>query len=267
MSDVQGRTPGRSWGCLTSGLIGLVIGGLIVLLGTVFVGMPLALGHRNDLPLERLYGDLAVGIASRSATGLQNPVASNNRALEAGRNAYTGSCAVCHGANGDGQGTFGLGLYPPASDLRAHDTQEKTDGQLFWIIKNGLSFAGMPAFGDKYDDQTIWAMVAYTRALGNGKAGPAAQIPAPTPEQLAVANPAGDAVGRGAAVYFAQGCQSCHGAVGNAPGELGLRNTREAQEAVRQGRQGMPHYDQNYISDAQLTDLVAYINTFAGQRR
>ncbi|MFN8497087.1 MAG: c-type cytochrome [Anaerolineae bacterium] len=238
-----------------------------MLLGTVFVGMPLALGHRNDLPLERLYGDLAVGIASRSAAALPNPVAGNSRALETGRNAYTGSCGVCHGANGDGNGTFGMGLYPPASDLRGHDTQEKTDGQLFWIIKNGLSFAGMPGFADKYDDQTIWAMVAYTRALGNGSAPPAAQIPAPTPEQLAVANPAGDTVGRGAAIYFAQGCQLCHGAVGNAPGQLGLRDTRELQEAVRQGRRGMPHYSQAHVSDTQLNDLVAYVNTFPSQRR
>ncbi|MFN8484989.1 MAG: c-type cytochrome [Anaerolineae bacterium] len=238
-----------------------------MLIGTVFVGMPLALGHRNDLPLERLYGDVAVSIASRSAADLQNPVASNPRALETGRNAYTGSCAVCHGANGDGKGTFGAGLYPPASDLRAHDTQEKTDGQLFWIIKNGLSFAGMPGFGDKYDDQTIWAMVAYTRALGGGNAPPAAQVPPPTTEQLAVANPAGDTVGRGAAVYFGQGCYLCHGAIGNAPGNLALRNSREAQDAVRQGRRGMPHYGQDYITDAQLNDVVAYINTFAGQRR
>lgn len=266
MSDVQGRTPGRSWGCLISGLVGLVIGGLLVLLGTVFVGMPLALGHRNDLPLERLYGDVAVSIASRSSADLQNPAASNRRALEAGRNAYTGSCAVCHGANGDGKGAFGQGLYPPASDLRGHDTQEKTDGQLFWIIKNGLSFAGMPAFGDRYDDQTIWAMVAYTRALGSGNAGPAAQIPTPTAEQFAVADPAGDPVGRGAAVFFGQGCYLCHGAVGNAPGDLALRNSREAQEAVREGRQGMPHYGKDAISDTQLNDVVAYINTFAGRR-
>jgi mono/diheme cytochrome c family protein len=260
------RTRRKNWIGL---VIGFVIGGALAMCGVVFVGMPLALGHRNDLPLEKLYGNLAVGIVVRTQAGsAQNPVAQNPRALEAGRAAYTGACSVCHGANGDGNGAFGQAIYPPATDLRAHDTQEKTDAQLFWIIKNGLSFAGMPGFGNQFSDQDIWNLVTYTRSLASPNAArPVAAVPTPTAEQLAMANPNGDATQRGAAVYFASGCNLCHGAVGDAPGELGLRGGgREAQEAVRRGRRGMPAYDQTQISDAQLADLVAYMNTFRGVR-
>jgi mono/diheme cytochrome c family protein len=256
-----------SWRSL---LVGLIIGALGGLGAVIFVGMPLAIGHRRDLLLERLYGDLAVGIAAQTQAGAaQNPVAQNRRALEAGRLAYTGSCAVCHGVNGDGKGAFGTALYPPATNLQAHDTQEKSDAQLFWIIKNGLSFLGMPAFGDQYDDQQTWALVAYTRSLGNASSRRNAEaIPTPVGEQLAMADPGGDAAHRGAAVYFAQGCQMCHGATGDAPGELHLRRGgREAPEAVRRGRRGMPTYGPDQISEAQLDDLVAYLDTFAGGRR
>lgn len=250
----------RNWLWLVVGLVvGAVAAGLLV----VLVGMPFALGHRNNLPLEKLYGDMAVSLAVKLQAGsTQNPGAQNPRGLEAGRMAYTGACAVCHGATGDGKGMFGQAVYPPASDLRAHDTQEKSDAELFWIVKNGLSFAGMPGFGNQFSDQDVWNLVNYTRSLAKTTAEAAPEIPAPTAEQLAMANPQGDASQRGAAVYFANGCYLCHGAVGDAPGELRLRGSREADEAVRRGRRGMPAYDAAQLSDAQLSDMVAYMSTF-----
>lgn len=249
-------------------IVGLVVGGVLALVGVVFIGMPLALGHRSNLPLENLYANFAVELAVRTQAGsAQNPVGQNPRALESGRAAYTGSCAVCHGATGDGNGMFGQAVYPPATDLRAHDTQEKSDAQLFWIIKNGLSFAGMPGFGNQFNDQDIWSLVSYTRSLAKPTSlREPPNVPVPTQGQLAAANPQGDAAARGATVYFASGCHLCHGAVGNAPGELGLRGGREMQEAVRNGRRGMPRYTQNQITDAQMADLAAYMNTFQNGR-
>ena len=248
-------------------LLSFLIGALLTLILVVVVGMPLAVGHHQDLPLERLYGNFAVSLAVKTQAGsVTNPVAQNPRALETGRLAYTGSCAVCHGAAGDGKGTFGDTLYPPATNLQQQDTQERSDAELFWIIKNGLSFVGMPGFNNRYDDNQIWALVAYTRSLGSAQRRSAEQVGQPTDAQLAVANVAGDATQGGAATYFAQGCALCHGAVGDAPGELRLRGGREAEEAVRRGRRGMPAYDQAAVSDAELSDLIAYLNSFGGRR-
>ena len=240
--------------------IGVLVAAIV---GAILVA-PLLLVHRADLPLERAYGNAVVSLVARLQAGdAKDPYAGDSRAITAGRYAYTGSCASCHGAAGDGKGVFGPATYPPATDLLSEDAKEKSDAMLFWITKNGLSFTGMPAFAKQYTDADIWSLVAYIRALQQGKAG-ALQVPAPTEAQLAVADPHGDAVARGAAVYFAQGCQLCHGAVGNAPGELALRESET--EAIRRGRAGMPVYGTDRISQAELSDLVAYLRTFGGGR-
>jgi mono/diheme cytochrome c family protein len=253
-----------SWRTLARGILVGLCGAAGV---GLIIGGPLLVAHRQDLPFERLYGGYAVSLAARLSAGSeQNPLAQDRRAIEIGRNEYTGSCAQCHGARGDGKGVFGQATYPPATDLTSHDAKEKSDAELFWITKNGLSFTGMPGFGSQYDDRAIWALVAYIRTLQDGTPR-AVAVPTPTAQQLAQADPHGNAVERGAAVYFAAGCDTCHGAVGNAPGELALYGAREASRAVRDGRRGMPSYDPTKISDAELADLEAYMSTFAGQRQ
>ncbi|MDQ6672545.1 MAG: c-type cytochrome [Chloroflexota bacterium] len=290
-------------------LIGLILGVLgSILLGVVLMG-PLVVAKRNDLLLERAYGNFAVSVAARFAAGnLQNPVAQNPRAVAAGRDAYTGSCSVCHGGSGDGRGVFGTSSYPNASDLTSHDAAEKSDGEMFWIIKNGLSFTGMPGFAEQYADQEIWSMVTYVRVLQDPRSGPGAgtqggppagQAPAnptpnsqvaqppgaggsgrqfqfgpidvakPTAEQLDRADPtSSDPAARGAAIFFAQGCHMCHGAVGDAPANLGLSRVSgdDAVRAIRGGRPGMPTYNQAMLSDAELSNLEAYLATFGPTR-
>lgn len=250
---------------MRSGPVRLVVLGAVVagLIGVLLVA-PLLLVHRADLPLERAYGNAVVTLVARMQAGdAKNPYATDNRAITAGRYAYTGSCASCHGAAGDGKGLFGQDTYPPATDLLSEDAKEKSDAMLFWITKNGLSFTGMPAFAKQYADADIWAIVSYVRSLQQGRAS-TIEVPKPTQAQLAVADPHGNAAARGAAVYFAQGCQLCHGAVGNAPGELALREAES--EAIRRGRAGMPAYATDRISQSELSDLVAYMRTFSGGR-
>lgn len=312
--DPGPASPRRGRPGLLTGIVVGVVG--VVLLGGLVVG-PWVLAKRGDLPLERIYGDFAVSMASRIGGGdRQNPATSDRRALIAGREAYTGSCGVCHGATGDGRGLFGTSSYPNATDLRSHDAIEKSDAQLFWIIQNGLNFTGMPGFRDQYSDQDIWSLVTYIRALqepsrasqpggagqpggtarddrsggnsgpggsGNGRGtgdGPrgaansfpvaAIDIAAPTREQLGAADPfSSEPPARGASAYFAQGCHLCHGAVGEAPGDLGLAraNGPEASRAIREGRPGMPSYAHAQLSDAELTDLQAYLGTIGSTQR
>jgi mono/diheme cytochrome c family protein len=149
-----------------------MIGGVLVLAALIVVfGAPLVLIHRQDLPLEQQYGHFAVSMAARLQAGsATNPLANNARTVAMGRDAYTGSCAQCHGAVGDGKGALGQSTYPPATDLTTHDVQEKSDAELFWITKNGLSFTAMPAYKTQYRDDAIWAIVSYVRALQQGRA-------------------------------------------------------------------------------------------------
>jgi mono/diheme cytochrome c family protein len=247
-------------------VIAVVVSVVVTLLVVLIVGAPLVLMHRQDLPLETTYGSAVVSLAARMQAGnASNPLASNQRAVLAGRDAYTGSCASCHGADGKGNGVYGQATYPPATDLTTENAREKNDAELFWITKHGLSFTGMPGFGDQYSDQDIWSLVSYLRALQGGQTA-AVQVPQTTKAQLQQADPHGDATQRGAAIYFAQGCADCHGAVGNAPANLALRGAGETG-AIRRGRPGMPAYGADKISSADLQALEAYMATFAGQQQ
>ena len=236
---------------------------MVALALILVVALPFALTHRQDLPLERVYGDAAVSVVSRILGGdAPNPIANDQRALSTGRAAYTGSCAVCHGAKGDGRGAFGATTYPDATDFTTAAAKSKTDAQLFWIVKNGLGFTAMPAFGGQYTDAEIWAMVAYLRALQRGTAS-ALAIPEPSLAQLAAADLSVSRQTRGAAIYFALGCHLCHGPEGDAPGELAIRGRIETEIVRRGSDRGMPAYGQDLITDAELADLEAYLLRFA----
>jgi mono/diheme cytochrome c family protein len=239
------------------------VGAVVTLVVVLVVALPFALTHREDLPFERVYGNAAVSLVSRVLGGdAANPLADDPRALATGRAAYTGSCAVCHGARGDGRGVFGRTTYPDAADLTSDASKGKTDAQLFWIVKNGLGFTAMPAFGGQYEDAQIWGMVSYIRALQRGTAS-ALAIPEPTLAQLAGADPAQSRQTRGAALYFALGCHLCHGPEGDAPGDMGIRG-RIQTEIVRNGdERGMPAYGRDVITDAELADLEVYLLRFA----
>ena len=108
--------------------------------------------------------------------------------------------------------------------------------------------------------------VANTQTSGNTTMS-AAAVPTASAQQLSAANPVGTIPEQGAAIYFAQGCQACHGPTGNAPRNLAIRETGEAAQAIRNGRQGMPAYGQDTISDADLQKLIAYMNTFTNRGR
>jgi mono/diheme cytochrome c family protein len=90
--------------------------------------------------------------------------------LWAGMEHYARYCALCHANNGGGEKTpIGGGLYPKPPDLRAAATQQLTDGELYYIIDNGVRFTGMPAFGTgnpgATGDEGIWRLVQFVRRL------------------------------------------------------------------------------------------------------
>ncbi len=106
---------------------------------------------------ERLLA-LSYPVAAKS---LQNPLQPTPENVGRGERHYRHDCAVCHGDDGAGKTEIGQGLYPKVPNLRHED--DLTDGQLFFIIKNGVRFTGMPGWNDP--DEEIWSMVLYIRDL------------------------------------------------------------------------------------------------------
>jgi hypothetical protein len=56
-------------------------------------------------------------------------------------------------------------LYPKPPDLRQQQTQKLSDGELFWIIENGVRFTGMPAFSSHGLEDESWKLVYFIRHL------------------------------------------------------------------------------------------------------
>jgi mono/diheme cytochrome c family protein len=86
--------------------------------------------------------------------------------VQAGAYAYGArGCVHCHGAPGIGWDKFSEGLRPYPPDLKDL-VAERTPGQLFWVVKNGIKFTGMPSFGAiEVPDQELWSIVAFIRKL------------------------------------------------------------------------------------------------------
>jgi len=98
----------------------------------------------------------------------QNPVLASAEELRDARLHFADHCAICHANDGSGKSAIGNGLYPKPPDLRLAETQNLTDGELFWIIENGVRFTGMPAFsngGEHGGTLDSWKLVHFIRHL------------------------------------------------------------------------------------------------------
>lgn len=116
--------------------------------------------------LARSVRRLAVPAGARDA---RNPVPLSKDALADARAHFADHCASCHANDGSGQTSMGQSLYPKAPDMRLDDTQRLTDGELYYIIQNGVRLTGMPAWGKEGDerDEDSWKLVHFIRQLKN----------------------------------------------------------------------------------------------------
>lgn len=75
------------------------------------------------------------------------------------------ACKQCHGISGNGEGPMSLRMNPKPRNFKCALTMEGiSDGQLFWIIKNGSKGTSMPAY-KHMSDEKIWQLIHYIRSL------------------------------------------------------------------------------------------------------
>jgi mono/diheme cytochrome c family protein len=102
-----------------------------------------------------------------AAKARANPVTESPEVLAEARAHWADHCAACHSNNGSGEAEMGKHMYPPAPDMRQANTQNLTDGELFYIIQNGIRLTGMPSWGSgtAHDEQDSWKLVRFIRHL------------------------------------------------------------------------------------------------------
>ena len=93
---------------------------------------------------------------------LRNPAPADDAALKEGMEHFADHCALCHGNDGKGS-MMGRNMYPKAPDMTSAGTQSLTDGEIFYIIKNGHN--DMPAEGSRVKAEEAWDLVNYIRAF------------------------------------------------------------------------------------------------------
>ncbi len=118
-----------------------------------------------------------------------NPLAATPETISAGRSLYREAarpvaCAQCHGIDGDGQGPLGRHLDPAPSNFTCDFYRDVSDGQLFWITREGSNFMHEePGHADlkrpgrrdrmtamrphrySLDETETWQVVAYLRTF------------------------------------------------------------------------------------------------------
>jgi mono/diheme cytochrome c family protein len=144
-------------------LVVLLIAGSIYVWGTDGVSAKGKPGAMETWAARRVRG-MGIPVAARKLT---NPIAESPEVLAEARAHWADHCAMCHSNNGSGDVELGRNMYPPAPDMRRPETQTLSDGELFYIIENGIRLTGMPAWGSGSDhDQTqSWKLVRFIRHL------------------------------------------------------------------------------------------------------
>lgn len=120
--------------------------------------------HPLEVLMARQVRYLAIPLADRNKV---NPVPATPDVLQEGLTHFADHCATCHANDGSGQTPIGKNVYPKAPDLRHPDTQNMSDGEIFWVIHNGIRFTAMPAWGESDPEQDLdsWKLVHFIRHL------------------------------------------------------------------------------------------------------
>ena len=157
--------------------IALLIVVAIVGAGAVYATVLVRRGfsaRENPSWIEAFSAGIAKRLAVPATYRLKNPYAPTAENLREGEEHFADHCAICHANDGSGDTLFGKGLYPKPPDMRSADTQDKSDGALYYTIVNGVRLSGMPAFGpgsvpssgdEGTGDAENWKLVLFIRHL------------------------------------------------------------------------------------------------------
>ena len=174
---------------------------LIVVVGVICAALWIRRGFaataepsRFETVIARSMRNLAIPGRARNE---KIPFEATSENLQAAREHFQARCASCHGHDGSGQTQIGRDLYPRVPDLRSVQTQNLTDGEIHYIIENGVELTGMPAWGNPHQvlDDDSWILVLFIRSLR----------PLTKGEQTRQANTAASAHYVGS-----QACEKCH---------------------------------------------------------
>ena len=113
--------------------------------------------------------DIRFPRAPAEASNLKNPFPDTPDIVAKGEVIYQGkgTCFTCHGVTGEGDGPAGLELSPRPRDFTNAKFHElRTDGELFWVIRNGTERTRMISYSPSYiTEDEAWMVIHYLRTF------------------------------------------------------------------------------------------------------
>lgn len=160
MRDAMKSWKSILWTVLGIGIVGTLCAFFLTLRGFRATSTPSAF----ETAVARTVRNLAIPRIERHK---KSPLEADSDALPAGREDFLMRCAICHGVDGSGKTPVGQNLYPRVPDLHASATQNLTDGEIHYIIENGVQLTGMPAWGNPHRESNNdgWKLVLFIRSL------------------------------------------------------------------------------------------------------
>ena len=204
--------------------------------------------------------------------GMRAPSLDDPALVLKGAGHYEFGCRPCHGSPAFAQPRVAAAMTPTPPNLstavRDFDPEE-----LFYIVKHGIKFTGMPAWPAQARDDEVWAMVAFLRRMPEMDERGYTQLVADTPPDAAA--PMRDLGPQEIPGAVAASCRRCHGDAGTGRG-LGafpkLAGQRQAyleaslRAYARSARHsGIMEPIAAGLEDAELREIAAYYANLPAQ--
>jgi cytochrome c553 len=206
----------KRWGLVAAALAALAaVGGLIVVVSGV-VPMKASSGHWTITEAFLQFAKRRSIATHTLGTGV--PPLDDPALILKGAGHYDFGCRPCHGSPALEQPVVAEAMLPRPPDLR--DSVARYDeAALFYIVKHGLKFTGMPAWPALERDDEVWAMVAFLVRLPNLSPTDYEQLVAPAPTERETNVPFADLLPpRDTPEVIVDSCARCHGLSGGGRG-------------------------------------------------
>ncbi len=133
----------------------------LILFSLLLLGFGLWAQKKDDQPPAKAPTEYKI---PPEAVARVNPVKPTAESLAKGKKMYGYDCAMCRGKDGDGKGDMASDMKNVTNFTDPNALKNRTDGELFYITRNGKG-EDMPPEGDRAKDDDIWNMVNYIRSL------------------------------------------------------------------------------------------------------
>jgi mono/diheme cytochrome c family protein len=141
-------------------IVTLLVLGLVGLAVTTLGLMPTSADATPSRLESRAATSALDASMERHAPRVSSPIPPTDDNLKAGMTIYTMNCSVCHGTLDNKPSPLEKSFYPPAPQLIL-DPLDDPEWHIYYAIRTGVRYTGMPAWNRALSDQDIWKVTAF----------------------------------------------------------------------------------------------------------